>query len=73
MPKIYSARIILKALNKASFTIVSQKGSHIKLKGIRNGKLLTVIVPNHKNVARGTFKSILEQAEMTNLEFENYV
>ncbi|OGK10040.1 hypothetical protein A2767_00190 [Candidatus Roizmanbacteria bacterium RIFCSPHIGHO2_01_FULL_35_10] len=73
MPKIYSARIVLKALKKAGFVKISQKGSHIKLKGVREGRILTVIVPNHKTVARGTFQSVLEQAEMTSLEFEDYV
>jgi len=31
MPKLYSARIIIATLEKAGFSIVSQKGSHIKL------------------------------------------
>jgi predicted RNA binding protein YcfA (HicA-like mRNA interferase family) len=73
MPKIYSAKIILKVLKKAGFVEVSQKGSHIKLKGLRHGKILTVIVPNHKEIAKGTFFSILKQAEMGNLEFEEYL
>lgn len=73
MPKIYSARIVLKALKRAGFVKVSQKGSHVKLKGIREGRILTVIVPNQKTIAKGTFQSILEQAEMTSLEFEHYV
>ncbi|MDH7476221.1 MAG: type II toxin-antitoxin system HicA family toxin [Microgenomates group bacterium] len=70
MPKAYSAKVILKILNKINFSIVSQKGSHIKLKGIRHGKILTVIVPNHKELAKGTFLSILKQAELTFIEFE---
>ena len=73
MPKIYSAREILKALQKAGFVIVSQKGSHVKLKALRIGRIQTVIVPNHKSVARGTFASILRQAAMSENEFENYV
>lgn len=44
----------------------------MKLKGIRDGKLRTVIVPNHKEVALGTFRSILSQAEMTLDEFESF-
>lgn len=70
MPKLYSARIIIKTLQKAGFEKVSQKGSHIKLRGLREGKLHTVIVPNHKEIAKGTFSSILNQAEMTRVEFE---
>ena len=73
MPKIYSARVILKTLKRAGFTKVSQKGSHIKLKGVRHGRIAIVIVPNHKTVAKGTFESILDQARMTNKEFESYL
>ena len=72
MPNVYFAKNILKILHKAGFEIVSQKGSHIKLKGISHGKLMTVIVPNHKEVAKGTFGSILRQADMTTAEFESY-
>jgi len=72
MPKIYRARDMLRVLRKAGFVEVSQKGSHIKLRGIRDGKLHTVIVPNHKEIAFGTFLSILSQASMTKKEFESY-
>ena len=70
MPKLYSARVIIKILNKAGFIIVSQKGSHIKLQKVVNKKTLTVIVPFHREVATGTFGSILRQAAMTKKEFE---
>lgn len=73
MPKLYSARNILKALSKAGFVVISQKGSHIKLRGIRNGKIQTVIVPNHKQIAFGTFRSILNQSGMLQQEFENFI
>ncbi len=73
MPKLYSARQVLQSLKSAGFAIVSQQGSHIKLRGIRNGRLQTVIVPDHKEIARGTFNSILRQADMTRQEFENYL
>lgn len=71
MPDLYSAKSVLKALKKAGFEKVSQKGSHIKLRGISEGKILTVIVPNHKTIAKGTFGSILRQADMTKVEFES--
>ena len=72
MSKMYSARVVIKAFTRAGFETISQKGSHIKLRGIRNGKLQTVIVPNHKEIARGTFSSILEQSNMTSQEFESF-
>lgn len=73
MPKLYSAKIVIKAFKRADFAIISQKGSHIKLRGVREGKLQTVIVPNHKQIARGTMESILKQAAMTKAEFEEYL
>lgn len=73
MPKLYSAREILNALKRAGFYEISQQGSHIKLRGIREGKLQTVIVPNHKEIALGTFSSILHQAGMMKKEFETFV
>ena len=71
MPKLCSARTITHTLKQFGFDIVSQKGSHMKLRGIVDGKLLTVIVPNHKEIALGTFKSILTQANLTKIEFES--
>ncbi|OGG15642.1 hypothetical protein A3D77_01280 [Candidatus Gottesmanbacteria bacterium RIFCSPHIGHO2_02_FULL_39_11] len=63
MPKLYSARVVLQAPHRAGFQVISQKGSHIKLRAIREGKLHT----------RGTFSSILSQADMTKAEFETFL
>jgi len=72
MPKFYSGAKIVKALARAGFYKVSQKGSYVKLRGVRFGKLQTVVVPMHKEVAWGTFQSILNQAAMTFEEFKSY-
>lgn len=71
MPRLYSSKEILRALQRAGFSIISQKGSHIKLRVIKQGKIQTVIVPDHKEIARGTFSSILSQADLTRQEFES--
>jgi len=73
MPKLYSARQIVKALQRIGFEIVSQKGSHIKLRGIFDGETYTAIVPNHKQVALGTLHSILKQAGITRAELEENI
>lgn len=70
MPDLYSAKTVLKALKKAGFEKVSQKGSHIKLRRTFKRKVITVIVPDHKMIAKGTFDSILRQADMSKDEFE---
>ena len=73
MSKLYSGQKIIKALTRAGFYIVSTKGSHVKLRGIRFGKLQTVIVPKHKEVAYGTLQSILKQAAMDIEELRKFI
>lgn len=53
---------IIKALKKLGFEQVSQKGSHVKFKNYYSGK--TFIIPMHDEIAKGTLKSILEQANV---------
>lgn len=73
MSKLYSGEKIIKALVRAGFYIVSTKGSHVKLRGIRFSKLQTVIVPKHKEVTLGTIRSILRQATMEIEELQEYL
>ena len=55
MPKLpnISSKDLIKCLIQLGFLQVSQKGSHIKLKH-PDGR--TVIVPNHKQIKKGTLK-----------------
>lgn len=73
MPRLYSGEKIIRALTRAGFNLASTKGSHFKLRGVRHGKLHTVIVPRHKEVAYGTLQSILKQAGMEIEELRKYV
>ncbi|MBI2019304.1 type II toxin-antitoxin system HicA family toxin [Candidatus Daviesbacteria bacterium] len=73
MPKLYSARIVLAALQRAGFSLISQRGSHIKLYKRDKDKNFTVIVPNHKEIAISTFNSILKQAGLTRKGLEKFI
>lgn len=73
MSRLYSGLKIIKALQRFGFHVISTKGSHVKLRGIRFGKLQTVIVPKHREVAFGTFQSILKQAAMEFEELRNFI
>jgi predicted RNA binding protein YcfA (HicA-like mRNA interferase family) len=66
---VLSARDVLKALARAGFERVAQRGSHIRFKGIWAGAVRVVVVPNHREIARGTLLSIIRQAGMTREEF----
>jgi predicted RNA binding protein YcfA (HicA-like mRNA interferase family) len=53
-------------LGKLGFEVVGQRGSHVKL---RNGGGRVVIVPLHRELARGTLGAILRQSGVTASEF----
>lgn len=69
---ILPAKKVIKTLEKLGYIQIAQKGSHIKLKKCSYPHY-KVIVPNHKELARGTLKSILEQANITVDEFLKYL
>lgn len=66
MPKkIFSGREAVRILTKEfGFSVVSQKGSHIKLRKVFAPRNIMTIVPLHKELARGTLKGILDLAEI---------
>ena len=70
MPKLppISGPKVIKALDKAGFQIVGRKGSHVRLKKKTLDKIYIVVVPLHPELKKGTLKSILRQAGLTNEE-----
>jgi predicted RNA binding protein YcfA (HicA-like mRNA interferase family) len=60
-----SGREIVKVLVRIGFAIVGRKGSHVRLKRQRGKEVLIVIVPMHRDLAKGTLRSILRQANLT--------
>jgi predicted RNA binding protein YcfA (HicA-like mRNA interferase family) len=60
-----SGRQIVKILGKIGFAIVGRKGSHVRMKRHRGKEILIVIVPMHPELAKGTLKSVLRQANLT--------
>lgn len=56
-----TSKEMIKKLRKHGFEIVSQNGSHVKMKNADNNK--TVIVPNHcRDLKKGLEQAILKQA-----------
>jgi len=55
MPKlpVVSGKDLVKAFGKIGFVLVSQRGTHIKMKH-PDGRV--VIIPNHKTIKKGTLK-----------------
>jgi len=70
---VLSGKGVIKALEKAGFKFVKQKGSHVKLRKLAAGRKLTVIVPLKPVIRTGTMKSILRQSSMKTDEFLKFL
>jgi len=62
LPRI-SGRECVRALEKAGFFIRRQEGSHIILR--RGEPFAQVVVPDHKELDRGTLRAIIRQSGLT--------
>jgi predicted RNA binding protein YcfA (HicA-like mRNA interferase family) len=73
MPKlrILSASQVCKILKKHGFVRVRQTGSHIIMRRQLADRGITVPIPNHSELARGTLKSIIDQSELPKSEFNS--
>jgi predicted RNA binding protein YcfA (HicA-like mRNA interferase family) len=63
---LLSGRDVIKTLAKTGYTVNDQKGSHIHL---RHPVKRPLTVPNHSEVARGTLRIIIKDADLTVKEF----
>ncbi len=65
MPKlrVLSGDEVIQIFLRFGFSLVSQKGSHAKLKRVSaEGENQTLIVPLHRELDRGTLRAIFNQA-----------
>ena len=66
VPRV-SGRECIKALGKAGFYFKRQEGSHMILR--RDDPFAQVVVPDHKELDRGTLRAIIRQAGLSVDEF----
>jgi predicted RNA binding protein YcfA (HicA-like mRNA interferase family) len=64
-----SGKMCIKALQKIGYYQKRQEGSHIILR--KDNPFSQVVVPNHKNIAKGTLRTIIKSANLTIDEFIN--
>ena len=70
LPRL-SGKEVIKVLAKDGFLIARQKGSHIILKRAATDGTKAVVVPNHKEIDKGTLLEIIRQAGMKKEKFLN--
>lgn len=66
LPVVSGAQCV-RALEKAGFTVYRQRSSHIIL--VRAAPKAQTIVPNHRELDRGTLRAIIRQAGLSVDEF----
>lgn len=55
---------VVTIFERFEFEVVSQRGSHIKLRRVTvEGEKQTLVVPNHRELDTGTCRAVLRQAE----------
>lgn len=68
--KVFSGDQVISLLTrKFGFERISQKGSHVKMRGEARGRTMVTIVPLHKELAVGTLHGVLELAGIAKKEF----
>ena len=68
LPRI-SGKQVVKILASKGFVVARQKGSHIILVKHSGSGKKAVVVPNHKEIDKGTLLEIIRQAGMKKEEF----
>ena len=67
MPKLpsISGERLVRALKRAGFVELRQKGSHVSLEKRTPDKTFKTVVPQHSTLSKGTLSDILKQAGLT--------
>jgi len=66
LPKL-SGRAVVKAFGRNGWQLARQKGSHIIL--VKDGSWATLSVPDHREVAPGTLRSLIRASGLTPEQF----
>jgi predicted RNA binding protein YcfA (HicA-like mRNA interferase family) len=64
---VLSGREVVKAFESLGWKVARQSSSHIIM--TKEGEIVTLSVPDHKEVARGTLRSLIRAANLTVDEF----
>ena len=62
-----SGREVVRVFEKHGWEVARQRGSHIIM--VRAGQNVTLSIPDHKEVAKGTLRSLIRAAGLTIQEF----
>ena len=64
---ILSGKAVVNAFERDGWVEVRQRGSHVIM--VKDGSMVTLSVPDHKIVAKGTLRSLIRASGLTVDEF----
>lgn len=64
---VVSGRDLVKVFESQGWSVARQKGSHIIM--VRDGSIVSLSVPDHDEVAKGTLRSLLRNAGIGTEDF----
>ncbi len=64
---LLSGQEVVRVFTSFRWSVSRQRGSHIIM--TKEGEMATLSVPNHKEAARGTLRSLIRNASLTTDEF----
>jgi predicted RNA binding protein YcfA (HicA-like mRNA interferase family) len=67
MLPVLSGQQAVKVFEKFDWKVSRQRGSHIIM--TKEGETITLSIPSHREVARGTLRSLIRSANLTIEEF----
>lgn len=71
MSKTFSGKEIIKALRRIGYITSHQRGSHVFMYNLTLNK--SVIVPNHKEIKKGTLNNIIKKVGITVDELKDLI
>jgi predicted RNA binding protein YcfA (HicA-like mRNA interferase family) len=66
-----SGREVVRAFSKAGWEMARQRGSHMVL--VKQGQMASLSVPDHREVAKGTLRSLIRSSGMTVEQFVGFL
>jgi len=71
LSKTFSGKNVVKALRRKGFVVDHQRGSHIFMHNLE--KNISVVVPFHKEIKKGTLNNIIKKAGISINELKRLV
>lgn len=72
LPRL-SGKEVIKALSKAGFNAIRQKGSHVFMVKETPENRTALVVPMHNEIDTGTLLEIIRQSKLTKEEFLKFI